>query len=88
MSDYKFIKIIYYNYPKVWLACDFWGKCNFEKLKTLFIPEMTYVGIHNRRTDHLEFIKKTADMVPIEIDYFYDAMDYFRFYSLSFKYGV
>jgi hypothetical protein len=40
---------------------------------------VTYVGVHNRRTDHLEFIQKTSNLKPIEIDYFYDAMDYFRY---------
>ena len=40
--------------------------------------EMTFVGIHNRRTDHIDFMRKTADLKPIETDFFYDAMEYFR----------
>ena len=39
---------------------------------------MTFVGIHNRRTDHIDFMRKTADLKPIETDFFYDAMEYFR----------
>ena len=50
------------------------------KLNVCFvIAEITYVGIHNRRTDHLEFIRKTADLKPLQNDYFYDAMEYFRY---------
>lgn len=43
--------------------------------------EITYVGIHNRRTDHLEFMKKTMKMAKVEelgVDFFMDGMEYFR----------
>eukprot|EP00095_Tigriopus_kingsejongensis_P010494 maker-scaffold436_size171858-snap-gene-0.29 protein:Tk10494 transcript:maker-scaffold436_size171858-snap-gene-0.29-mRNA-1 annotation:"galactoside 2-alpha-l-fucosyltransferase 2" len=40
--------------------------------------EVTYVGIHNRRTDGLDFIKQNFNQDPLDQDYFYDAMDYFR----------
>ena len=40
--------------------------------------EITYVGIHNRKTDSIEFIKENFDQDPIDTEYFYDAMDYFR----------
>jgi hypothetical protein len=40
--------------------------------------EITFVGIHNRRTDHIDFVKKTARAKPITKRYFKDAMEYFR----------
>ena len=42
---------------------------------------ITYVGIHNRRTDHLKFMKKNMKMHEVEelgTDFFMDGMDYFR----------
>ena len=40
--------------------------------------DVTYVGIHNRRTDHFEMMKRRYDMKPIPTSYFTDAMEYFR----------
>ena len=43
--------------------------------------EITYVGIHNRRADHLAFMKKRMkmqDMEELGVDFFMDGMDYFR----------
>jgi len=39
---------------------------------------VTYVGIHNRRTDFLKYVKEAENADPLEKSYFYDAMDYFR----------
>ena len=42
-------------------------------------PEkITYVGIHNRRTDYLEFRRKRLKLDNLYEDYFEDAMEYFR----------
>ena len=46
--------------------------------KTSKKSDVTFVGIHNRRTDHIEFVKKTARAKPITKKYFKDAMEYFR----------
>ena len=43
--------------------------------------EVTFVGIHNRRTDHLKFAEKIAGVKPIKKSYFKDAMEYFRWGS-------
>ena len=39
--------------------------------------EFVYVGIHSRRTDHLEYQLKMKQ-VPLTVSYFLDAMDLFR----------
>jgi hypothetical protein len=46
--------------------------------KTSQTSDVTFVGIHNRRTDHIDFVKKTARAKPITKRYFKDAMEYFR----------
>jgi hypothetical protein len=38
---------------------------------------VTFVGIHSRRTDHIEYEAKQG-MVPIKTSYFLNAMDAFR----------
>ena len=43
-----------------------------------YISDVTFVGIHNRRTDFLKYIKEAESVDPLEKSYFYDAMDYFR----------
>ena len=48
------------------------------KHKKLQPKDVTYVGIHNRRTDHLEYVSTHLGFEPIEADYFIDAMEYFR----------
>ena len=40
--------------------------------------QVTYIGVHIRRTDHLGYIKREFDMEPLDADYFNDAMEYFR----------
>ncbi len=59
--------------------------------------EITYVGVHVRRTDHLKYIKEQNDMDPLDGEYFNDAMDYFRYnnlpttnpvYPVSFQGGI
>ena len=47
--------------------------------KKLFKKEhnITFVGIHNRRSDHLEF-QKEGGFVPLEVGYFLEAMEMFR----------
>ncbi len=41
--------------------------------------EVTYVGIHNRRSkDYIEFARETWKQKPFKKSYFYDAMDEFR----------
>ena len=43
--------------------------------------DITYVGIHNRRTDHMTFMKKHMKREELEelgVDFFMDGMDYFR----------
>ena len=39
--------------------------------------KITYVGIHNRRTDYLEFRRKHLKLKKLYKEYFEDAMDYF-----------
>ncbi len=39
---------------------------------------MTFVGVHNRRTDYLEFRRKRLGLDNLYEDYFEDAMDYYR----------
>jgi len=40
--------------------------------------KLTFVGIHNRRTDYLEFRRKRLGLDNLYEDYFEDAMEYFR----------
>ena len=43
--------------------------------------DITYIGIHNRRTDHLTFLRETMKMKDLEElgkDFFMDGMEYFR----------
>jgi hypothetical protein len=47
--------------------------------------DVTYVGIHNRRTDHLEFTMKTDRAKPIKPKYFKEAMEYFRYFFYSYS---
>ena len=51
--------------------------------------EITYVGIHNRRADHLAFMKKhmkMEDMEELGVDFFMDGMDYFRYLKYCVSY--
>ena len=51
-----------------------------SKLVKKSVPnsEITFVGIHNRRTDHLTFMQKAEKMKPVKPSYFKDGMEYFR----------
>jgi hypothetical protein len=48
------------------------------------LSDVTYVGIHNRRTDFLKYIKEAENVDPLEKSYFYDGMDYFRYNYSSY----
>ena len=39
--------------------------------------ELIFVGIHCRRTDHIEF-EKDHSQIPVDLDYYFEAMDMFR----------
>lgn len=39
---------------------------------------LTWIGIHNRRTDLSQYAWKKHGLVPLEEEYFVEAMDYFR----------
>lgn len=41
--------------------------------------DITFITIHNRRTDHLDFVKQRDKKKPLKADYFYNAMDEFRY---------
>ena len=50
-----------------------------NKIRPQIRPEeVTYVGVHIRRTDHLRFMNEQHGMEPLGADYYNDAMDYFR----------
>ena len=60
-----------------------------EVAKTLKSEKpITFVGIHNRRTDHLKFMEDENNVKPLKDDYFFDAMDYYReeFENVAFIY--
>ena len=43
--------------------------------------DLTYIGVHNRRTDHLHFVQNTLkldDAEELGKDFFEDGMEYFR----------
>jgi hypothetical protein len=40
--------------------------------------DITYVGVHVRRTDHIAYMKKLHQFEPLDAEYFHDSMDYFR----------
>ena len=40
--------------------------------------QVTYVGVHNRRTDSIEFIRKGWFQEELDEDFFRDAMEYFK----------
>ncbi len=50
--------------------------------------EVTYVGLHSRRTDYLEFRKNVLGMKKLYKNYFFDAVDYFteEFENVVFVY--
>ena len=40
--------------------------------------EITFIGVHNRRTDHIKFHKEQHNKKPLTPDFFIDAMDEMR----------
>lgn len=42
------------------------------------IDEITFVGIHHRRTDHLDYMLDKFNEKPLKKSYFKNAMEYFR----------
>eukprot|EP00095_Tigriopus_kingsejongensis_P007597 maker-scaffold417_size177606-snap-gene-0.46 protein:Tk07597 transcript:maker-scaffold417_size177606-snap-gene-0.46-mRNA-1 annotation:"galactoside 2-alpha-l-fucosyltransferase 2" len=48
------------------------------KAKGLPINQITFIGVHNRRTDHLKYFQTHFHQGPLKPSYFHDAMDIFR----------
>ncbi len=40
--------------------------------------DVTFIGVHNRRTDHMGYSRKNRGVKPLKSQYFIDAMDEFR----------
>ena len=67
-------------YPRVQTRVNIALK-KIAKQMNLKPKEVTYVGIHNRRTDHINFMKHTmkfTEMEELGEDFFLDGMEYFR----------
>jgi galactoside 2-L-fucosyltransferase 1/2 len=47
------------------------------------LKEITFVGVHGRRTDSDEFVKRKWHDEQLGPEYYVDAMQYFRSYSLA-----
>ena len=47
-------------------------------LKNKNASEITYVGIHHRQTDHVQFMKERENREPLDEKYFSLAFQYFR----------
>ena len=41
--------------------------------------EITFVGVHNRRSDHIEFMRERLKLEPLSENYFSAAFEYFRY---------
>jgi len=41
--------------------------------------KITYVGVHNRRTDHIRFMRERENREPLDESYFAFAFQYFRY---------
>ena len=41
--------------------------------------KITYVGVHNRRSDHIKFMRDLENREPLEVNYFDFAFQYFRY---------
>ena len=54
------------------------AKKYYDKKSLKSMKDVTFIGVHIRRTDHLEFMKKKYAQEPLEEDYYNDAMDYFQ----------
>ena len=42
------------------------------------LKDITFVGVHVRRTDHLQYVKKKYNLKPLNADYYNNAMEYFQ----------
>lgn len=49
--------------------------------------DITFIGVHNRRTDHLAYAKEQFGHTPLTASYFHDAMDIYRQYEPCQKRG-
>ena len=49
----------------------------YQKQKNHKKLELQFIGIHNRRTDHLKF-QQEAGFIPLDVGYFLEAMEMFR----------
>ncbi len=50
----------------------------FARRRHIKESEITFIGVHNRRTDHIEYTKQHHKQEPLEPEFFYDAMEEFR----------
>ena len=41
--------------------------------------EITFVGVHNRRSDHIEFMRERLKLEPLNETFFSAAFEYFRY---------
>ena len=44
--------------------------------------EITFVGVHNRRSDHIEFMRERLKLEPLSKKFFSAAFEYFRYVFL------
>ena len=42
------------------------------------IQKAIFIGVHVRKTDHADFVKRQLNLEPIYDEYYNDGMDYFR----------
>ena len=40
--------------------------------------KITYVGVHNRRSDHIKFMRERENRQPLDETFFANAFEYFR----------
>ena len=43
--------------------------------------KITYVGVHNRRTDHKKFMREREKREPLDESFFVFAFEYFRYFA-------
>ena len=83
MFSQAYVKALKLNlkfYPRVQTRVNLALK-NVAKAMHKKSKDITYIGIHNRRTDHLDFMRKTMKMEDLEElgrGYFEDGIEYFR----------
>lgn len=68
------------KFPKAILRTVDETKRDIAEEMGLPVETVTFVGMHNRKTDSEEaFIAMKFHSEPLPIQYFHDAMDYFRY---------